>query len=258
MGLKYQLDNLDSVSDAAIQALYTEQDGKYVLDIDGLPEAEDTTALKTALQRERANVKKLEKSLTGFKAIGDDPDAIKAMMDDLKEAGSGDGGGKVTESKEYLLLQKQLEAAQAENGQLKETTAAATEASQKTIKKFHLQSALAKAKAFPDAMDLVIDRLMPHLAVDGDSISVTESDGETPMIGSQKDGTATVDDLVKAVALSKWPMLFEGDGAGGSGKQPGAGGSGAKGKTISRSAYENLAPNEQAAKMQAGFTLTDG
>lgn len=49
MTLKFQLDSLEGV-DESIQALYVEKDGKFVLGIEGLPQSEDVTGLKSKVQ----------------------------------------------------------------------------------------------------------------------------------------------------------------------------------------------------------------
>ncbi|UVM65040.1 hypothetical protein LOY34_17050 [Pseudomonas sp. B21-009] len=49
MTLKFQLDSLEGV-DESIQALYVEKDGKFVLGIEGLPQPEDVTGLKSKVQ----------------------------------------------------------------------------------------------------------------------------------------------------------------------------------------------------------------
>lgn len=49
MTLKFQLDSLEGV-DESIQALYVEKDGKFVLGIEGLPQAEDVSGLKSKVQ----------------------------------------------------------------------------------------------------------------------------------------------------------------------------------------------------------------
>ena len=49
MTLKFQLDSLDGV-DESIQALYVEKDGKFVLGIEGLPQPEDVSGLKSKVQ----------------------------------------------------------------------------------------------------------------------------------------------------------------------------------------------------------------
>lgn len=49
MTLKFQLDSLEGV-DETIQALYVEKDGKFVLGIEGLPQQEDVSGLKSKVQ----------------------------------------------------------------------------------------------------------------------------------------------------------------------------------------------------------------
>lgn len=49
MTLKFQLDSLEGV-DESIQSMYVEKDGKYVLSIEGLPQPEDVTGLKSKVQ----------------------------------------------------------------------------------------------------------------------------------------------------------------------------------------------------------------
>ncbi|MEO8640956.1 hypothetical protein [Pseudomonas sp.] len=49
MGLKYQLDTLDGLDDSA-KTLYVEKDGKFVLGIEGLPQPEDVSGLKSKVQ----------------------------------------------------------------------------------------------------------------------------------------------------------------------------------------------------------------
>lgn len=56
MALQYQIDSLDGV-DESVQALYTEKDGKFVLGIEGLPQPEDVSGLKSKVE-ELLNEKK--------------------------------------------------------------------------------------------------------------------------------------------------------------------------------------------------------
>ncbi len=49
MGLKYQLDTLDGLDDS-VKSLYTEKEGKFVLGIEGLPQPEDVSGLKSKVQ----------------------------------------------------------------------------------------------------------------------------------------------------------------------------------------------------------------
>ncbi len=47
--LKFQLDTLEGV-DESVRAFYTEKDGKYVLGIEGLPQPEDVSGLKSKVE----------------------------------------------------------------------------------------------------------------------------------------------------------------------------------------------------------------
>ena len=61
MGLKYQLDTLEGVDDT-VRALYTEKDGKFVLGIEGLPQHEDVTGLKSKVEELLGEKKAAEKA----------------------------------------------------------------------------------------------------------------------------------------------------------------------------------------------------
>ncbi|NNG62537.1 hypothetical protein HKD51_13290, partial [Pseudomonas fragi] len=49
MTLKFQLDTLEGV-DETTQGMYVEKDGKFVLNIEGLPQPEDVSGLKSKVQ----------------------------------------------------------------------------------------------------------------------------------------------------------------------------------------------------------------
>ena len=61
MGLKYQLDTLEGVDDT-VRALYTEKDGKFVLGIEGLPQPEDVSGLKSKVEELLGEKKAAEKA----------------------------------------------------------------------------------------------------------------------------------------------------------------------------------------------------
>ena len=94
MGLKYQIDSLDGL-DESVAAMYVEKDGKFVLDVSGLPEPpkppdtpviptpEDTTGLKSALKKEREARKVLEKQAKTFDGL--DPIKYKEMTERITE-----------------------------------------------------------------------------------------------------------------------------------------------------------------------------
>lgn len=59
--LKYQLDSLEGV-DESIQAMYTEQDGKFVLKVEGIPQTEDVSGLKAKVDELLGEKKAAEKA----------------------------------------------------------------------------------------------------------------------------------------------------------------------------------------------------
>ena len=61
MTLKFQLDTLEGV-DESIQAMYVEKGGKYVLNIEGLPQAEDVSGLKSKVEELLGEKKAAEKA----------------------------------------------------------------------------------------------------------------------------------------------------------------------------------------------------
>ena len=61
----------------AIKELYQEKDGTYTLEIEGL---EDTSGLKSALEKERANVKERDKKIKAWETLGKTPEEIAALL----------------------------------------------------------------------------------------------------------------------------------------------------------------------------------
>lgn len=60
MTLKFQLDTLEGV-DETTQAMYVEKDGKYVLNIEGMPQHEDVSGLKNQMQTLLAEAKEAKR-----------------------------------------------------------------------------------------------------------------------------------------------------------------------------------------------------
>jgi hypothetical protein len=92
------------------------------------------------------------------------------------------------------------------------------------------------------ALDTVDDRRV---------IRILQADGETPMVGSDPKGLATLDDLVQEAVKSFSTMFNANQGRGGTPN------SAADGKTIKRSEFDKLQPIERSQKMRDGFTLVD-
>jgi hypothetical protein len=254
MPLALVVDKIDAVPEA-LRSEYTEKDGKFHLNVEGL---EDTTGLKSALQAERTKNKTIKDQVTAWEKIGKSPEEIEGLLEAervkaeeaLKRAGKFD---------EILATHKSdwaKEAADKETKLTGERDSALTIA-RKAIVNAELAGSLTKHKATPEGFDLLTERLGRRVKVDfaegKESVSILAGDG-TPMVGSQKNGLATFDDLVKE-AVKQYPSLFEGSGAGGSGA-PAKGGTGG-GKTLSRKDWDGLNPFEQAAKIKEGIRPID-
>lgn len=78
MALNLVVEKLEAVPEA-VRALYVERDGKYHLDVDGVP---DVTGLKSALESERASAKAEAKAKKELEArySGIDPDKYRQIM----------------------------------------------------------------------------------------------------------------------------------------------------------------------------------
>lgn len=254
MALQLVVDSLDGIPDA-LKGEYAEKDGKFHLNVDGI---EDTSGLKSALDKERTKARDLEKKVKKWEALGKSDEEIAQLLADHEEAerkkaeGEGDFDKVLKQhqdkwAKEKADLERELNASRAsERGAIIETS---------------VLGALTKAGATEEGLDLLPDRLAGRIhleTVEGKRVlKIMQADGETPMAGSGKEGLATFDDLVKEAA-SKWPSLFKGSGQSGSGKEPGKGG-GASGsqKTITRAEWEKLSPADKQAKHRDGFKIVD-
>jgi len=78
MPLKPELDSLDGVDEPLHDYYKQEEDGRYRLDLEGMP---DVSGLKNALNQERENVAALKQRVKGF---GDmTPDQVRALQEEI-------------------------------------------------------------------------------------------------------------------------------------------------------------------------------
>lgn len=101
MPLKLEIDSVDGLPDP-VKPLYVQKDGKFVLDVEGVP---DVTGLKTALNTERTargeaekNLRETAKNLERFKDV--DPDKYRDLLGREKDL--------TTQSKSWETLRDQL------------------------------------------------------------------------------------------------------------------------------------------------------
>jgi hypothetical protein len=117
-----------------------------------------------------------------------------------------------------------------------------------------LRAELAKAGVIPEGLDILAAFAGSRIAFHDDGTpKVMTADGR-PMIGTGADHGATLADLAKELAKTI-PHLVKDGGAGGSGKQPGTGGTPAK--TMKREQFLALPATQQAALIKDGVTPID-
>lgn len=205
-------------------------DGK--LDLGALPEPEDVTGLKTALQKERANVQ-------AWARLGDKPDAVAQRIADLEKAAQGTGKGAEEAQAKLDAMKAEYEGKLTAAQQRAETLMRSQAASA-------LKAELAKVGVVPEGLDLLAGYASNRIAFNDDgSPKVMTADGK-PMIGSGADHGATLSDLAKELAASI-PHLVADGGKGGSGKQPGSTGGTPQGKTVRAGELAAMTPKDKAA-----------
>lgn len=178
------------------------------LNLAKLPQPEDVSGLKSALQKERENV-------ATYSKLGK-PDEIQAKIAELEEKAKGTGKGAEDAQAKLDALKNDYEgkltAAQERIAKMQQSNAAAS-----------LKAELAKAGFISEAIDDIAATAMGRLQFNEDGTpKVLTSDGK-PMIGSGADHGATLADLAKELAEAK-PYAVRDQGKGGGGKQPGSNG----------------------------------
>lgn len=215
MPLQLVVDKLDDVPEA-FRTEYEKDGEKFRLKVEGV---EDVTGLKSALQKERDNVKNATKLLKKWDGVTRTPEEVAEILKKLDEE---DTDLKKKNGDFDSLLKQHQTKWDTERTQLQTERDAALESERAAVVSTHLMSALTKLGATEEGIDLLPDRLAARIKYeieDGKrAIKILQADG-TPLAGSGKDGSATFEDLAKE-ALTKWPSLFKASGASGSGTRP--------------------------------------
>jgi DNA-binding transcriptional MerR regulator len=245
MTLQLTVDAIDTVPEP-LRDFYEERDGKFSLKVEGLPQGEDTSGLKKALEAERKAAADARKAAKQFEGLGMSADEIKQIVAERQaeadKKAQAEGNFEALRKQDRERFQKDLTEREARIAALEKTTRSAVVGNQ-------LLSALTKMGATEEGLDLLPDRLSSRVKFEfqGDEYrhSILLPDGETPMAGSGAENMATFDDLVKE-AMSKWPSLFKGSGAGGGGKPPNSNAGGTGKSSINAKDLEAMSPQEKA------------
>lgn len=257
---------VDSAGHAALpetqRAWYVADGAGFTLDPSKI-ELEDTTGLKTALEKTRNEVKDakaaaktaLAEAMKAYEGI--DPVRTRALLAkfDNEEEAALIAAGKVDE-----VIAKRMAKRDAELQKQVDTAVAATKSAQGVADTFkgrvldnHIRAAASTAGIHPFAVEdaLLRARSLFVLNDKGDAVQLA-ADG-APVLG--KDGKTAFSptewlDSMKETAPHWFPSAGSGGGAGGSGA------TGAGGKTITRAAFDALTPRERATAVKT-LTLVD-
>jgi hypothetical protein len=214
MTLKFQLDTLEGVDDS-VKALYVEKDGKFVLGIEGLPQPEDVSGLKSKVEELLSEKKAAEK------ARREAEDAARA---EREEAARKSGNVEELErswSEKYARREAEL------NGMLEsERGTLSTQIRDLTVGR--TATDIASALAIPGSAEA----LLPHIER---RLSVEQRDGMPVVVVLDKQGklsASTLDELKAEFANNAAfaPLIAGSKASGGGASGAGNGGGAAKGK----------------------------
>ncbi|WP_434676218.1 hypothetical protein [Pseudomonas sp. D3-10] len=211
--LKFQLDSLEGV-DESVRELYTEKDGKFILGIEGLPQQEDVSGLKSKVQELLDEKKAAEKKAR---------EAEELARTEREEAARKSGNVEELEkswSEKYSKREAELSAMlEQERGtlttQIRDLTVGRT------------ATDIASALAIPGSAKA----LLPHIER---RLSVEQRDGKPVVVVLDQQGklsAATLDELKAEFAndVAFAPLIAGSKASGGGAAGAGKGGGAAKG-----------------------------
>ncbi|CAI8733957.1 Scaffolding protein [Pseudomonas sp. IT-P44] len=213
MGLKYQLDTLDGLDDSA-KALYVEKDGKFTLGIEGLPQPEDVSGLKSKVQElldEKKAADKARKDAEDQARLEREENARKTGNVEELEKSWSEKYSRLESEKNALLEQERGTM----GGQIRDLTVGRT------------ATDIASALAIPGSAKA----LLPHIER---RLSVEQRDGKPVVVVLDQQGklsAATLDELKAEFAndVAFAPLIAGSKASGGGAGGAGGGGGAAKG-----------------------------
>ncbi len=245
MGLPLVVDKIDSVAEAH-RTLYVEKEGKFHLDVDGV---EDTSGLKSALQKERDAVKETRSALKKMEEqfAGIDPVRVKDMLSKLDQDGEAAliAAGKIDEviEKRSTKLRNELQKQVEDAAKLTQAEKARADKFSQRVLDNNIRAAAAKAGLHTHAVEdaLFRARNMFTLTEDGEAVQLDE-DG-SPVLG--KDGKTPFSPAewlegMRETAPHWFPAGNNGGGAGGSKDTKGST------KVIKRSEFNEMSAARRA------------
>ena len=213
MALELTLDSLDEIPEN-LHSLYLEKEGKYQLDVSGI---EDTSKLKSALEKERDAHKRYEKDVKAWERLGKTPDELAALIKDQEDAEKL----RAEKAGDWEKLKAQMNDSHAKTIAEKDNQLSnMRKALEANLIDAQATAAIAAAKGVPE---LLLPHVKSHVKVvenDGNyTVAVVDAKGDPRVDG--KGEPLKIANLIAEMKQSEiFSRAFEGSGHTGSGKQP--------------------------------------
>ena len=221
--LKYQVESIEEL-DEAVQSLYTEKDGAYVLTVDGLPQPEDTSGLKN----------KLNELMTEAKEA-------KRKARELEESKTQQEEESAKEKGEFKTLWEQAQQRLSEKDEELKQFSEKIQQKDVNIAARSVGSMLAKSDA--KRAEVLSDYAAKYARHNGEQV-------EFIVNGAQVDTNALMAHLTK-----EYPFLVDGSNATGGGAQSSSGGGASK--NVNRTEFDNMSPVKKMAFLKDGGIVED-
>lgn len=258
--LALTVDKLEGL-DAAVRPLYKEKEGKFVLDVSGLPEPEDNAPLKAAITKEREAAKKSEDARKALEKRyeGIDPDAVRALMGQFENAEEAALLAKGKEGIETIINKRTEKLRLQAEKQVKEALDKAA-GSEGKAKRFQdrvldneVRAAVTKAGVHATAIDDALLRARSVFSLDEAGAAVALDKDGNVILGKDAKTPFSVTEWIESMKESA-PHWFPAGSSGGGGKgDQGKGGE----KTMKRTAFDALGQDERKKVMADKVKLVD-
>lgn len=232
--LKYKLDSLDGI-DKGLQSLYEEKDGGYVLKVEGIDDGAELKRAKDHEKKARQQAEKERDELRQqFQAIEEERDNLlrgtipKASAEQLEngykskisklEKDYGEKIGTYQQQLQKLLIDQKAEA-------------------------------IARELAVPGSEAVLIPHIKSRLALDEQNFTTVYKNAD----GIDYSEKEMIEEFRGSAAFA--PLLVASKATGGGASQSKGGGAAAK--SIPRSQFDALGPNEKAAHIKSGGTVSE-
>jgi hypothetical protein len=225
MSLKFKIDNeaFEKLDDT-LKSMYSEKDGDYVLDVDGVESEENIKGLKSALEKEREAKREYERKLkqTQDANAGIDKDKYEKLLAKEREAEEAAAlkAGEYEKLKEQIVTQhkQEMDAMRAE-----------VQRRDRKIEELTIDSAVtSEVSKAGGNVELLKPHVKGQLKLDSDTLEmvVLDSDGKTPKVDANGN-PAKLDTLISEMRKSDtFASAFKATDQSGGGSEPNDGSNG--------------------------------